>query len=79
MERKAIPISNTIAISAIATITVAAFFDSGFLNALTPLLIASIPVSAVQPPENALRISQMNAKPAKLPSERPFQHYRKRR
>jgi len=37
----------------IATIVLAAFFDSGGLNACTPLLIASIPVRAVHPPAHA--------------------------
>ena len=36
----------------------AAFFDSGGLNAGTPLAIASTPVSATEPPANALRSSR---------------------
>ena len=36
---------------------VAAFFDSGFLNAGTPLEMASTPVSATAPDENARRRS----------------------
>ena len=35
---------------------VAAFFDFGFLNAGTPLLIASTPVRAAHPDANARRI-----------------------
>ena len=34
----------------------AAFFACGCLNAFTPFAIASIPVSALAPEENALRI-----------------------
>ena len=48
--------------AAIHTRVVDAFFDSGFLNALTPLEIASTPVSATAPDENA-RISKKKPTP----------------
>ena len=40
--------------NAIMVIVLAAFFASGGLNAGTPLAIASTPVSATEPPANAL-------------------------
>ena len=46
---------------------VAAFLLLGGLNAGTPLLIASTPVSAVQPDENARRIRNISPRPAKVP------------
>ncbi len=45
---------------------VAAFLLLGFLNAGTPLLIASTPVSAVQPEENARSTRNTVAAPPKL-------------
>src|SRR3979411_2347794 len=42
---------------------VAAFLDLGFLNAGTPLLIASTPVSAAQPEEKARNSRKSSAKP----------------
>ncbi len=45
---------------------VAAFLLLGFLNAGTPLLIASTPVSAVQPEENARSTRKTVASPPKL-------------
>ena len=45
---------------------VAAFLLFGFLNAGTPLDIASTPVNAVHPDENALANKKSNAKPVKL-------------
>ena len=39
---------------AIIVIVLAAFFDSGGLNAGTPLAMASTPVRATEPPANAL-------------------------
>jgi hypothetical protein len=50
MKRKPIKIAMTMRV-------LPAFLDSGERNAGTPLLIASIPVKAVQPVENA-RISR---------------------
>ena len=44
---------------AIAVIVSAAFFDSGGLNAGTPLAIASTPVSATEPPANAFSRRRM--------------------
>ena len=43
----------------IAVIVLAAFRASGGLNAGTPLAIASTPVSATDPPANALSSSRM--------------------
>lgn len=43
---------------AIAVMVRLAFFASGALNAGTPLLIASTPVSEVHPAANALRIKK---------------------
>ena len=45
---------------------VAAFRLLGFLNAGTPLLIASTPVSAAQPEENARSSRKSIANPARL-------------
>ena len=45
--------------TAIAVIVLAAFFDSGGLNAGTPLAIASTPVSATEPPAKALSRSRI--------------------
>jgi hypothetical protein len=53
------PMNSVIAMKPIATIVLAAFFDSGGLKAFTPLLMASIPVRAVQPPEKARSSSQI--------------------
>ncbi|GAA3215405.1 hypothetical protein GCM10020256_16980 [Streptomyces thermocoprophilus] len=44
---------------------VAAFFDFGLRNAGTPLEIASTPVSAAQPEENARSSRNTKAKPAR--------------
>ncbi len=41
--------------TAIKINVVAAFFDSGFLNAGTPLEMASTPVSATAPEEKAFK------------------------
>ena len=50
---------------------VAALRDFGLRKAGTPLLIASTPVSAAQPDENALATRNTNAKPITSPcSER---------
>ena len=45
---------------------VAAFFDFGFWNAGTPLLIASTPVSAVVPDVKARATRYMSANPVKV-------------
>ena len=45
--------------TAIAVIVLAAFFDSGGLNAGTPLAMASTPVRATEPPANALSSSRI--------------------
>ena len=42
----------------------AAFLALGFLNAGTPLLMASTPVNAVQPEANARIARRMTARPA---------------
>ena len=47
---------------------VAAFLDFGLRNAGTPLLMASMPVSAVVPDENARAIRNTRAAPAKVAS-----------
>ncbi len=47
---------------------VAAFLLFGGRNAGTPLLIASTPVSAVHPEENALSSTKMSASPVKVPA-----------
>ena len=47
---------------------VAAFLLFGFLNAGTPLLIASMPVRAVVPEENARATRKASASPVKVPS-----------
>ena len=52
----AVPKKSVPRIVPIATSVLAAFFDSGRLNAGTPLLIASTPVSATAPDENPFRI-----------------------
>ena len=46
---------------------VAAFLLFGLRNAGTPLLIASTPVSAVQPEENARSSRNISASPANVP------------
>jgi len=50
------------AVIPIHTMVMAAFFDSGGRKAWTPLLIASIPVKAVQPAAKARRMSQIKTK-----------------
>ena len=49
-----------IAIIASSSSVVAAFFDLGLRNAGTPLEIASTPVSAAQPDENARASSRIS-------------------
>ena len=58
------PISMVTARPPSSSSVVAAFFDFGFLNAGTPLEIASTPVSAAQPDENVRTIRNVNARPA---------------
>ena len=50
---------------------VAAFFDFGFLNAGTPLLMASTPVRAAQPDANARRIEEEARRCPVRPSLKP--------
>jgi len=57
-----------VASSPIAASVVAAFLDLGFLNAGTPLLIASTPVSAAQPEEKA-RSSRKISASRRLPDD----------
>ena len=57
------PISSTIAIAPSRNSVVAALRDLGFWKAGTPLLIASTPVSAAQPDENARAMRNANAIP----------------
>lgn len=58
------PTSIVTASTPISSSVVAAFFDFGFWNAGTPLLIASTPVSAAAPEENERRMRKTNANPA---------------
>ena len=51
---KETPINNPPRLIAIQKRVLAAFFATGFLNACTPLLIASTPVNATAPEEKAL-------------------------
>ncbi len=62
-----IPISRATAIVPSISKVVAAFLDLGFSKAGTPLLIASTPVSAAQPDENARAIRNTSANPTILP------------
>src|SRR4051812_48910320 len=62
------PTSMVTASRPIISSVVAAFFDLGFWNAGTPLLIASTPVSAAAPEENARSTRNAYATPAKVPS-----------
>src|SRR5258706_14956884 len=54
---KVIPMNRIASRIATAVSVVAAFFDSGGLNAGTPFAIASVPVSATDPDANALMMS----------------------
>ncbi len=62
-----IPANMATAIPPSRASVVAAFLLLGLRNAGTPLLIASTPVSAVQPEEKARRIRNTRARPAKAP------------
>jgi hypothetical protein len=69
-KRRPICFASTMMLSIIVTAmvpssssVVAAFFDLGFLNAGTPLLIASTPVSAAQPDEKARSSRKAPASP----------------
>ena len=53
------PTNRTPSSTAMTVIVFAAFFASGGLNAGTPLAMASTPVSATEPPANALSSSRM--------------------
>ena len=57
------PTSMVIESTPSSSSVVAAFLLFGFLNAGTPLEIASTPVSAAQPEENARSSRKTNAKP----------------
>ena len=57
------PISSATAMVPSSSSVVAALRDFGLRNAGTPLLIASTPVSAAQPDENALATRNIRAKP----------------
>ena len=61
------PTNRTASRTAMTIIVFAAFFGSGGLNAGTPLAMASVPVSATEPPANALSSSRM---PMRLGAER---------
>ena len=63
VDNKVIPINRDSAIIPITIMVKTAFRDSGGLKAFVPLLIASIPVKAVHPPEKARRSSQRYANP----------------
>ncbi len=54
MAKTVTPPNSTTIIQPIIIRVMTAFLDSGFLNIVTPLLIASTPVKAVDPDENAL-------------------------
>ncbi len=56
------PANIVTAIAPIATSVIWAFVAFGGLNAGTPLAIASTPVSAVQPDENARSTKKISAK-----------------
>ena len=60
-----VPRNITASSAAIPSACSRAFFDSGFLNAWTPFEIASTPVRAEQPFENAPRIKNTS-----VPAER---------
>ena len=60
------PTNMVMAVMPIAAMVVAAFWDLGLRNAGTPLEIASTPVSAVQPLENARRTSITRARPGQV-------------
>ena len=57
------PMNSVIAIPPSRASVVAALRDLGFRNAGTPLLIASTPVSAALPDENARATRNTSAKP----------------
>ena len=61
------PISSVTAMAPNINSVVAALRDLGFSNAGTPLLIASTPVSAAHPEENARAIRNTSANPRTLP------------
>ena len=66
-----IPMNNETAMTPSIRSVVAALRDLGFRNAGTPLLIASTPVSAAEPDENALATRNTSANPRTSPcSER---------
>ncbi len=58
-----IPMNSVMATMPSSSSVVAALRDLGFRNAGTPLLIASTPVSAALPDENARAIRNTSAKP----------------
>ena len=58
-----VPMKNTARIAAIHPSVVAAFFELGRRNALTPLEMASVPVMATHPSANARKIRKVNANP----------------
>ena len=62
--RKETPRKSVIAITPSTPSVVAAFFPCGRRNALTPFAIASTPVSAVDPDENARRRTKSVIVPA---------------
>ena len=61
------PMNNDTAMSPSISSVVAALRDLGFRNAGTPLLIASTPVSAAQPDENARATRNTSANPSTSP------------
>lgn len=63
------PTNMTIARAPIAVSVSAAFLDLGLRKAGTPLEMASTPVSAVQPEENARSTSISRARPVRFASE----------
>ena len=65
LASRIMPINRTMEMPPSSSRVVAALRDLGFLNAGTPLLIASTPVSAAQPDENALAMRNTNAIPTR--------------
>ena len=63
VAKNEMPKKSVTAMMAMAIMVWVAWRASGGLKAWTPLLMASMPVSAVQPPEKARKSSQISARP----------------
>ena len=68
IARAVTPVNMTTAMMPMAARVLATFFDLGLRKAGTPLEIASTPVRAVQPLENARSTSMTRAGPARSAS-----------